>query len=218
MTADDSTPDTLSFDAATAGMKTGDVVLMHGTFPASKLIQLIEGSKWTHSGIVIRPEDVGFDGTDILFWESNSTPLPDVRFGTTKPGPMLGTLRARVSDAVKETYDMEFAWRQLDVERTADVFEKMWAFMPTVHDASFPSDLQMAAFWFLGRFFRDRTPDDKIFCAELVAMTYQAVGWMDPALVPNRFDPKDFSAKGTVPLLGGARLTEQREFGPPAPH
>jgi hypothetical protein len=208
----------LPFDEATAEMKTGDIVLMHGTFPASKLIQWIEGSKWTHSGVIVRPEDVGAEGTDVLFWESNSTPLPDVRFGTTKPGPMLGTLRARVDDAVKETYDMEFAWHRLEAERSAEVYERIWNFMPTVHEASFPSDLQMAAFWFLGRFFRDRTPDDKIFCAELVAMTYQAAGWMDPSLIPNRFDPKDFSSKGSVPLLGGAKLTQQRNFAPPVHH
>src|SRR5688572_14130041 len=68
----------LGFDEATEQMQTGDIVLMHGTFPLSKVIQAIEGSKWTHSGVVIRPEDVGLPAGEILFWESNSTPLEDV--------------------------------------------------------------------------------------------------------------------------------------------
>jgi hypothetical protein len=206
----------LSFEEATAQMRTGDVVLMHGTFPLSKMIQLIEGSKWTHSGTVVRPEDVGLPAGDVLFWESNDTPLPDIRFNTTKPGPMLVTLRSRVDDAVKETYDMAFAWHALDAPRDDATFAAIWDFMPTIHDAGFPNDLEMLGFWLLGRFFRDRTPKTKVFCAELVAMTYQAAGWMDPSLIPNRFDPKDFSSAGAAPLLPGCRLTAQQEFAPPA--
>jgi len=207
----------LGFDEATAQMQTGDIVLMHGTFPLSKVIQAIEGSKWTHSGVAIRPEDVGLPAGDVLFWESNSTPLEDIRFHTTKPGPMVGTLRARVEDAVAGTYDMAFAWHHLEGPREPTRLQQIWDLMPTVHDAGFPSDFEMLAFWVLGRYFRERTSPSKIYCAELVARTYQAAGWMDPSLIPNRFDPKDFSDKGTAPLLDGAQLTVQREFAPPTP-
>jgi hypothetical protein len=205
----------ISFDDATAAMRTGDVVLMHGTFPASRLIQWVERSKWTHSGVIIRPEDVGLDGTDVLFYESNSTPLPDIRFGTTKPGPMVGTLRARVDDAVSETYDMEFAWRSLDADRSSGQAQRIWDLMPATHHAGFPSDLGMALFVLLGRVFRTRTPKSSIYCAELVAMAYQAAGWLDPTAVPNGFEPTDFSTDGSITLLDGATLTTQQEFDPP---
>src|SRR5690606_29705847 len=138
------------------------------------------------------------------------------RFHTTKPGPMLGTLRNRVDDAIAGTYDMAFAWHQLEAPRDEQRLQRIWDLMPEVHDAGFPSDLAMLAFWVLGRFFRERIGTSKLYCGELVAMTYQAAGWMDTSLIPNRFDPRDFSDTGRAPLLDGARLTVQQEFAPPA--
>ena len=209
-------PVRVPYDELAPQMATGDVILMHGTFSLSRAIQFIERSYWTHSGFVVRGEDVGL-GDEVLFWESNSDPIADVRFGTDKPGPMLDSLRQRIVYAVTSTGDMDFAWRKLTVDRTPADVTALWDLMPTVHEAGFPNDLTMLFDWLMGKWFGVHTSEKKIFCAELVAKTYQTIGWLPSDRPPNAFCPRDFSAAGNLALLQGATLGPEVHIAPPPP-
>lgn len=214
-----STPVPVPFDELAPTMQTGDVILMHGVFPESKVIEFIEGSVWTHSGLVVRAADIGLSGPNIpelLFWEANSlTNLPDVILGTSKTGPMLVDLRERIITNVANYYDMEFALKHIALDRSQVNWSSLKDYIPQAHTATFPSDLEMLWMWFQGRELHIRTSLSQIFCAELVALTYQQWGLLDESLIPNGFSPKDFSDAGKPPFLKGATLGPEIRIAPP---
>jgi hypothetical protein len=215
----DPTPNLVPFDELAPTMQTGDVILMHGVFPESKLIELIEGSIWTHSGTVVRSADIGLSGPnipDLLFWESNSlTNLPDLILNEGKTGPMLVGLRERIITNVENYYDMEFALKPLKMDRSLVDWGSLRGYINQVHEATFPSDMEMLWMWLKGRDFHIRTPLNQIFCAELVALTYQNWGLLAESDIPNAYAPKDFSDKGHPPLQKGASLEPEIRIAPP---
>jgi len=194
----------VKYDEIKNDLKTGDVVLMHGDFPMSKMIQFLEGSKWTHSGMIVLAEDIGKKGVwpDVLFWESNSlTNLPDLITGKNKTGPMLVPFQERLQTNMNNYYDSIFATRPNNTPMDAEAYKKMWQFMPSVSSAIFPTDLKMWKENYEGRHSGKFTGTAQIFCSELLTMTYQAMGIMSKNWVPNAVRPKDYSAQGNISFL-----------------
>lgn len=198
-------------------MKSGDIILMHGDFADSWIIEGIEDSIWTHSGTILLAEDVGLKGKapDYLYWESNSlTNLTDVILNKTKTGPMLVDLDARVIGNAKNYKEVKMAYVQLNITRTPAMFQSIVNFIPTVHEATFPSDKKMLYQEIQGRLFRKQSNKDQIFCSELVAGTYQAVGWMNTDWPWNAYEPGDFTKKDKVDLQLGATFSKPLQFDP----
>lgn len=170
---------------------------------------------------MVRAADIGLSGPSIpelLFWEANSlTNLPDVILGTSKTGPMLVDLRERIITNVANYYDMEFALKHIELDRSEVDWASLKDYIPQAHTATFPSDLEMLWMWFQGRQLHIRTSLTQIFCAELVALTYQQWGLLDESLIPNGFSPKDFSDAGKPPFLKGATLGPEIRIAPPPP-
>lgn len=50
---------TTGFTSIEKYLKTGDLVLMHGIHYSSRCIEALEGSNWSHVGIIVLPEDIG---------------------------------------------------------------------------------------------------------------------------------------------------------------
>lgn len=202
----------VKYSEISGDLKTGDVVLMHGDFPMSKMIQFLEGSKWTHSGMIILAKDIGKEGVwpDVLFWESNSlTNLPCLITGKTKTGPMLVPFQERLQTNMDNYYDSIFATRPNTTPIDAKALKKLQGFMPTVMSATFPSDLKMWKENYEGRHSGKFTGVAQIFCSELLTMTYQAMGVMSQNWVPNAARPKDYSNEGEITFLKrGALLPE----------
>ncbi len=202
----------VKYEEIESDLRTGDVVLMHGDFPMSKMIQFLEGSKWTHSGMIVLAKDIGKQGEwpDVLFWESNSlTNLPDLITGKNKTGPMLVPFQERLQSNMDNYYDSIFATRPNNTPMDGDAYKKMWDFMPTVSSATFPSDLKMWKENYEGRHKGTFTGTAQIFCSELLSMTYQAMGIMSDNWVPNAVRPKDYSNEGNITFLKrGALLPE----------
>lgn len=194
----------VNYEEVSSDFKTGDVVLMHGDFPMSKMIQFLEGSKWTHSGMLVLAKDIGKEGVwpDVLFWESNSlTNLPCLITGKSKTGPMLVPFKERLQTNMNNYYDSIFAVRPNTTPIDQDALKKLVDFMPTVMDATFPTDLKMWYENIEGRKEGKFSGPAQIFCSELLTMTFQAMGVMSKNWVPNAARPKDYSAEGTIPFL-----------------
>ncbi len=198
-------------------VQTGDVILMHGEFPGSKLIELAEWSIWSHSGMVVRAEDIGMKGKvpDLLFWESNTLKnLDDVILNVGKEGPMLVDLLQRFKTNATTYNESLMCYIKVNINRSPAMFKKFLNFIPTVHQATFPSDLEMAGMEMVGRLLKEQTPLDKIFCSELLAGTFQAMGWIDHSWPWNAYEPGDFTKPGKVKLQLGGTLSPLVKFDP----
>ena len=65
-------------------LRTGDIFLARGLRFVSRFIETMTGSNWSHSGMIIRPSDVGIDYPDDapLLWEStDDMSVPDILTG-----------------------------------------------------------------------------------------------------------------------------------------
>ncbi|QXG76628.1 hypothetical protein KUM42_03470 [Modestobacter sp. L9-4] len=78
----------------------------------------------------------------------------------------------------------------------------------------FPTTRHLARGWVNGRLRRHQT-NDTVFCAELVAATYTAMGLLAADRPLNAYDPGSFWSGDDLPLLG-AQLGEEIRVDVPA--
>lgn len=199
-------------------VRTGDVILMHGEFPGSKLIEWFEGSFWSHSGMIVRSADIGKGGVwpELLFWESNTLKnLPDLILGVGKEGPMVVDLVQRLVTNAKDYKEAEMTYVPVEIERQPVDFAALWSFMNSdIHKATFPSETGMAWDEIQGRIFRRQTNKNEIFCSELVAGSMQTMSWLGTKWPWNAYEPGDFVKPGNVELLRGGSIAKDIPFDP----
>ena len=213
------TPPSSLFDKFT----TGDIILVHGRYFFSQVIELVVGSIWSHSAVVIRKSDIDWDKhpiatppsemPDLLLWESNTlTNLVDYVTGTHKEGPMLVDLKERMRTSFQDFPDVLVAHRSLHTQWQPAMLEAFLPFAAKVSPATFPGDLKMGIMLFEGRFLNRQSDENEFFCSELVAGTYINTGILTTKYPYNHYDPKDFSDAGSVDLLNGSWLGRQTIF------
>ncbi|WP_291862445.1 hypothetical protein [Marinilabilia sp.] len=190
-------------------LQTGDLMLMHGMHFSSNCIEALEGSCWSHVGIVVLAEDIGLDvGLDnVLFWESDTeTPVIDVIKGIPKSGPMLVRLSERLKYNFTHGEDSKCAIRHLYTDRDASLLNRFKELIPKIHDADFPDTVHEFLNPTLGRVVHKKTSLDTMFCSELAAYTYMNLGLLTDIHPVNSYMPIDFSDKLSVGLLKRAFL------------
>jgi len=201
-----------NYDEIHATLQTGDLILFHGQLLPSELTEFLQQSKWSHVAMVVRPKDVGIDYPSLLLWESNTlVNLEDVCLHRSKTGPMLVDLKSRIKTDKAKGYDNLFQVRDLNAgefgrDRNAVHF-KLKEFILKAHSDDYPkTEMRMVKDFLSGRF-RGMDPEpSKYFCSELIAATYMHMGLLTKDYVPNSYEPKDFSDRKDLPLLGRAAL------------
>ena len=192
--------------------QTGDLLFARGNYPSSKVIEVLEGSPWSHVCMVVRASDVGLpaEAPPLLIWEANDlTNLPDWSSGKPEPatpGPLLVDLVQRLQTDVKSASDVGFSIRQLHVERTPEMLQQLAALFPSMQGWKFPPTWQLVWNEFLGRILHKASPPGTIFCSELVARSYMTMGVMSRSLPDNAYEPRDYTKDKLVPLLERAFL------------
>lgn len=223
-------PDAVPLDRAIDATRTGDLWLFRGRSVADRAIQLATNSPVNHVGMAVVIDDL-----PPLMWHAElGRSIPDAWTGEHQRGAQLHDLRAAVTTWVHK-YGQQPWFRQLDVPVTAEESQEMEdAVLRSIalHDGTpFPRTVRLAARWVWGhaptaeriervpgvRTVRDlfRDPDarteaevrlERAYCAELVALSYQAMGLLSGERRASGFDPGDFWSGGDLDLLRGARL------------
>ena len=179
-------------------LKTGDIVLFSGKGGFSRSIRWFTFSSWTHVGMVVRmPEHKG-----PLIWESLRVPeLPDVTDGVMKSGVQLLDLTERINRC-----EGPVAIRTLNKPITDDMYSALLRFRSTVKNKPYEKSIMelFRAAWD-GPFGRNKENLNSIFCSELIAEAYQAMGLLQcdkkGGAPSNEYTPKYFSEDGCLPLL-----------------
>ena len=178
-------PDTvLTLDDAVAGAATGDVWLFRGRSVADVAIRTLTNSPVNHVGMVVAIDDL-----PPLLWHAElGRSLPDVWTGERQRGVQLHPLR----DAVvtwNERYRQR-AW----VRRLMQTIERF-------DGRAFPTPPGLARQWLRGRVNRSPTALETIYCAELVATTYQAMGLLPRERPASWYDPGRFWSGDDLALV-----------------
>jgi hypothetical protein len=176
-----------------ADLKTGDLVLFSGATFSSRVIRWAIGGKWSHVGMVVRSP--ALPGR-VLLWEATTlADLPDLETGRAVRGVQLVALSERLA-----RYAGAFTLRALDQPVTAEMEEALRRRRAELAGRPYEQgklELFHAAFdgWLAER---KRERLHSLFCSELVAEAYQAMGLLPepPAGPPsNEYTPRDFARR-----------------------
>jgi hypothetical protein len=130
--------------------------------------------------------------------------------GSRHRGAQLHDLRAAVT--VWATRYGQRAWlRQLEPPPTREMEDALLRIVARLDGTPFPSAARIASGWLRGRLppvtrgARDAALETA-YCAQIVAITYQAMGLLPAGRQPNWYDPGRFWSGDDLHLSAGARL------------
>jgi hypothetical protein len=198
----------ISLDDATELTRTGDIWLFRGASAADRAIQLTTNSPVNHVGMAIVIEDL-----PPLMWHAElGRSLPDVWTGKHHRGVQLHDLR----DAVLvwgRKYGQQAWLRQLDHPVMREIEDAVLRTVARLDGTPFPSTARLASRWVKGRVPAIRRGSrefelESAYCAEVVAVTYEAMGLLSKR-PPNWYDPGRFWSGDDLQLAQGARLGEE---------
>jgi hypothetical protein len=196
----------LTLDDAAALTRTGDVWLFRGRKAADRAIQVATNSPVNHVGM-----SVVIDDLPPLMWHAElGRSLPDLWSGTRHRGVQLHDLRAAVE--VWGTRYGQRAWlRQLEPPVTREMEDAVLRTVARLDGTPFPSTAGLASRWLLGRVppvrrGGSRADLETAYCAEVLAVTFQAMGLLSGRHRANWYDAGRFWSGDDLRLSGGFRL------------
>jgi hypothetical protein len=205
----------LPLDAAVDLTRTGDVWVFRGASPADRAIRALTNAPVNHVGMAVVLEDL-----PPLLWHAElGRSLPDVWTGTHQRGVQLHDLR----DAVltwRNRYGQRAWLRQLvgpadDGGVTPEMEDAVLRTIAREDGKPFPTTRGLIGGWVQGRL-RHGTASETVYCAELVAATYTAMGLLPADRPRNWYDPGSFWSGDDLELLRGATLRPEISVDVPA--
>lgn len=196
---------TLTLADALDRTRTGDVWLFHGRSGADRAIQALTNSPVNHVGMSVVVDDL-----PPLMWHAElGRSLPDVWTGDHQRGAQLHDMQQAV--AVWGARYGQRAWlRQLERPVTAMQTDAVLRTIARLDGTPFPSTVALAGRWLTARVPGRAKPQtaglENAYCAEVVALTYQAMGLLPEERKPSWYDPGRFWSGDELRLVGGARL------------
>jgi hypothetical protein len=196
----------ISLDEAVDLSRTGDVWLFRGHAIADRAIQVATNSPVNHVGMSVAIEDL-----PPLMWHAElGRSLPDVWTGVRHRGVQLHDLREAV--VVWAARYGQRAWlRQLDPVATREMEDAVVRTIARLDGTPFPSTARLASRWLLGRVpalrHQARGADlETAYCAQVLAVTYQAMRLLPGSRRPGWYDPGSFWSGDNLNLSAGFRL------------
>jgi hypothetical protein len=186
---------TLTLQDATATASTGDIWLFRGRSMADVAIRTVTNSPVNHVGMVVAIDDL-----PPLLWHAElGRSLPDVWTGERHRGVQLHLL----GDAVRtwnERYAQRAWVRQLEgaIERHHE--DRLMEVIERFDGRPFPTTPGLARQWATGRLRRSSSLET-IYCAELVATTFQHMGLLPKRRPASWYDPGRFWSGDRIELV-----------------
>ena len=194
----------LSFDDAFAAASTGDIWLFRGRSLADRAIQTVTNSPVNHVGMAVAIDDL-----PPLLWHAElGRSLPDVWTGEHRQGVQLHLLAEAVT-TWNERYRQRAFVRQLEgpIERRHE--DRLMEVIARFDGRPFPTTPGLARQWITARVRRRASSREAVYCAELVAATYQHMGLLPSRRPAAWYDPGRFWSGDRIELVPPFALEEE---------
>ena len=214
----------ITLDRACELARTGDIWVFRGSSGADRAIRGLTNAPVNHVGMTIAVDDL-----PPLMWHAElGRALPDLWSGTHHRGVQLHDLR----DAVLQwghRYGQRAWLRQLDGPVDRETEDATLRAVARLDGTPFPSTAKLAGRWLRGRApalrrrpaagsEAEQASLETAYCAEVVALTYEAMGLLAEHRSPSWYDPGRFWSGDDLGLAPGFRLGGEIEVAlPPAP-
>ncbi len=206
--------DTLADIADSIGC--GSVLLCSGTAAESRLIEEVDGTDFSHSAMIVRlhghPQLYVWtaDTVDKLEDQIHKEANPD------HPGTHLLMLDEYLANLDKYYPSPDGSKYRFAVARLygVDIDEqRLWSVMYHYDGTPFPPTKQEFLHWLEGQADIDSGMLNS-FCAQMVANTYQQMGWLSSKHPPNHYNPGSYAktAKINKEMIGPAGLRTPQYF------
>jgi len=186
----------VSFDEAVEAAATGDIWLFRGGSAADKAIRTFTNAPVNHVGMAVALDDL-----PPLLWHAElGRSLPDVWTGEHQRGVQLHIL----ADAVtiwRHKYGQR-AWVRLlngTIERHHE--DRLMEVIGRFDGRPFPRMGGLVRQWIRARVRRQPSSLETIYCAELVAATYQNMGLLAHGRPASWYDPGKFWSGDAIELV-----------------
>jgi hypothetical protein len=196
----------IGLDEALDLTRTGDVWLFRGNTAADRAIQLTTNSPVNHVGM-----SVVLDDLPALMWHAELGRSRAGRgWGSRPRRAQLHDLRAAVT--IWATRYGQRAWlRQLEPPPGREGEDAVLRTIARLDGTPFPPAARLASGWLRGRLppvrRGGRDADlETAYCAQIVAVTYQAMGLLPARRQADWYDPGRFWSGDDLHLSAGARL------------
>lgn len=213
---------TVSLAEAADATRTGDIWIFRGRSVADRAIRVATNAPVNHVAMAVVLDDL-----PPLMWHAElGKDLHDVWAGTRQRGVQLHDLRAAVTQWTGR-YGQQAWLRQLtpDVDRVRE--DALLRVIALWDGTPFPSTAHLAGRWLRSRAGRladprrwplpgrtGRLPAAPMaardaYCAEIVAVTYEAMGLLDNGMPSSFYDPGLFWSGDELRLSGGFELGDE---------
>jgi hypothetical protein len=193
-------------DDAVDGTRTGDLWIFRGSSLADRAIQTASNSPVNHVGMAIVLDDL-----PPLMWHAElGRSLRDVWTGDHHRGVQLHDLREAVT-TWQERYGQRAWLRQLSPVAGREQEDAAMRVVARLDGVSFPSTMNLAWRWLRGRDAhltrraaerKGLRPEDA-YCAEVVALTLEEMGIVEPDTPTSWYDPGRFWSGDNLALRPG---------------
>jgi hypothetical protein len=185
---------TITHADAIATAATGDIWLFRGGSLADRAIRAATNSPVNHVGMVVAIDDL-----PPLLWHAElGRSLPDVWTGQHQRGVQLHML----TDAVRtweERYKQRAWMRQLQGTVSREQEDRLMETIERFDGRPFPTTPGLVRQWVTGRLRRSSSLE-AVYCAELVATTYQHMGLLPSRRPASWYDPGRFWSGDRIEL------------------
>ncbi len=194
----------LPLEEAVATAATGDVWLFRGHSFADRAIRTVTNAPVNHVGMAVAIDDL-----PPLLWHAElGRTLPDVWSGQKQRGVQLHLLRDAVT-TWHEKYGQRAWVRQLTgadgLTRAHE--DRLMEVIDRFDGRAFPTTGGLLRNWLTGRVRRREAKLETIYCAELVATTFQHMGLLPKRRPASWYDPGKFWSGDHVDLVAPYALT-----------
>jgi len=186
----------MTLDEAVDLTRTGDIWIFRGRSPADRAIQSLTNSPVNHVGMAVAIDDL-----PPLLWHAElGRSLEDVWSGKRQRGVQLHLL----ADAVRtwhDRYGQRAYVRALEGGTVGREHEdRLMEVIDRFDGRPFPTTLGLARRWLNGRVRRSSSLE-AVYCAELVATTYQHMGLLPAKRPASWYDPGRFWSGDRIELV-----------------
>lgn len=201
----------LPLEEAVATAATGDVWLFRGRTFADLTIRMLSNSPVNHVGMVVALDDL-----PPLLWHAElGRSLPDVWTGERQRGVQLH----RLADAVRtweERYGQRAWVRQLVGPLQRHHEDRAMEVIARYDGRPFPTTPRLLRTWATGRLRRRASALETVYCAQLVAVTYQHMGLLPADRPADAYDPGRFWSGDRIALTPPFELGPELAISPSA--
>jgi hypothetical protein len=203
------------------GMQTGDLILFSGSKPESLWIELFTGGMFSHATMISRPDPTQ---PPLMWQEAPSGIVPDPWVKSPDPSKSLHG-GAQLGDGLAATQAIRYQYGdlpyyvQLDWNRPENLEDLMATVVSTYDGRPFGTVMEMALNYAIGHEFNISSGDATLYCAQLVAVTFMALGLFDDSHPANWYAPNSFVAPqvSDLPWLATASFKDPIQIDVPEP-